>query len=100
MNIEVGRCLEITSLHLLISQRRRLRPSALLWTPHIVNSTARKVSLTLQPGFGILALEQDFSHTEWFFGFAALSEPHSQFKGQLRIYPVLLWSLPHLVPGT
>ena len=96
MNIGVGRCLEITSPRLLISQRRRTRPTALLWTPHVVNSTAGKVNLTLQPGFGIPGLEQDFSHTEWCFGFAALSEPHSQFKGQLRIYTVLLWSLPHL----
>ena len=71
MNIEVGRCLEITSLRLLIAQRRRSSASVLLWTLHVVNSTARKVNLTLQPGFGIPTLEQDFSHTEWFFGFAA-----------------------------
>ena len=48
------------------------------------------------PRGGVVGIEQDFSHTEWCFGFAALSEPHSQFKGQLRIYTVLLWSLPHL----
>ena len=48
LRLEVA--LKFTSLCLLISQRKKLRPNALLWAPDIVSSRARKVNLTLQLG--------------------------------------------------
>lgn len=45
----VGDALELTSLHLLVSQRKTPRPSELLRATHFVSSRARKINLTLQP---------------------------------------------------